>query len=120
MRGGGIPLHRLSEPLGDSVRWFVAQRATRPGDVRERARNVSRSEILVDRFGRSQCRAVLRKQVAHQIEQARERGRISARDVVGSISRLSWRAGRGKEIRLYHVVDVAEVAACLSIAVDAT
>ena len=100
----------------------MAGRIPEPGprlvDIGQRVTHVARSEVAIARLHVAQLREAGRECIADGREEGVERGALADGDVVNLIDGGRIGHGRGQEVGLHGVVDVAEVTAGLAIAVD--
>lgn len=87
-------------------------------DIGQGVSHVARSEVAIARLNVAQMREAGRECRADGREEGVERGALADGDVVNLIDGGRLGHGRGQEVGLHGVVDVAEVAASLAVAVD--
>eukprot|EP01022_Parablepharisma_sp_SALTPOND_P004211 TRINITY_DN118_c1_g1_i1.p1 TRINITY_DN118_c1_g1~~TRINITY_DN118_c1_g1_i1.p1 ORF type:complete len:1598 (-),score=548.50 TRINITY_DN118_c1_g1_i1:18136-22929(-) len=113
-----VPVHGFLQTGMDAMRRCIAQACAGLADIGLGIADVAGTEARVGRAMLLQVREALHQQAAHDLIELVEAGAIVERDVVDLVGGVG-RGGGGQQVGLHHVVDVAEVARGLAIAIDA-
>lgn len=106
---GVVPITRKAQALTDVIFGLIAQQRAGSGDVRQGMAYVSRPEIAVGRFGFRRFGLVADDFVTDKPEKFVECGPLAEGHIVDEVPGLFRGIGR-QQVRLHHIVDVAEVA----------
>lgn len=114
---GVVPVSREAQALADIVFGFIAQQRACAGDVRQRMADVSGPEVPMDGLGFRGLGLMADDLLADKLEKLVERGPLAEGYIIYEVPGVFRGMGR-QQVRLHHVVDVAEIAGRLAVSVD--
>lgn len=112
-----VPVARQPQALTDIIFGFITKQRAGAGDVRQRMTHVPGPEVPMDGLGFRGLGLMADDLLADKLEKLVERGPLSEGYIIDEVPGVFRGMGR-QQVRLHHVVDVAEIAGRLAVSVD--